>query len=68
MPMEKPPAAERTPGPIAVFSNSYARLPEHFFGLCHIAARRVAKIRASWNNQTAATAVRHVSIAAARST
>src|SRR5271169_931583 len=29
--MEKPLAAERTAGPIAVFSNSYARLPEHFF-------------------------------------
>ena len=29
--MEKPPSAERTAGPIAVFSNSYARLPEHFF-------------------------------------
>ena len=29
--MEKPPTAERTAGPIAVFSNSYARLPEHFF-------------------------------------
>ena len=29
--MEKPPAAERAAGPIAVFSNSYARLPEHFF-------------------------------------
>jgi serine/tyrosine/threonine adenylyltransferase len=29
--IEKPPAAERTTGPIAVFSNSYARLPEHFF-------------------------------------
>ena len=29
--MEKPPAAERTAGAIAVFSNSYARLPEHFF-------------------------------------
>src|SRR5271169_5270600 len=29
--MEKPLAAERTGGPIAVFSNSYARLPEHFF-------------------------------------
>jgi hypothetical protein len=37
-------------------------------GLCHIAVRRVAKIRASRNNQTGATAVRHVSIAAARST
>jgi serine/tyrosine/threonine adenylyltransferase len=29
--MEKPPAAERTADAIAVFSNSYARLPEHFF-------------------------------------
>ena len=29
--MEKPPAAERTAGAIAVFSNSYARLPGHFF-------------------------------------
>ena len=29
--MEMPPTAGRTPGPIAVFSNSYARLPEHFF-------------------------------------
>src|SRR5580692_3752133 len=29
--MEKPLIAERTGGPIAVFSNSYARLPEHFF-------------------------------------
>jgi serine/tyrosine/threonine adenylyltransferase len=29
--MEKPPAAERPPAPIAVFSNSYARLPERFF-------------------------------------
>jgi uncharacterized protein YdiU (UPF0061 family) len=29
--MEKPLAAERTAGPIAVFSNSYARLPERFF-------------------------------------
>ena len=28
---EKPPTAQRTAGPIAVFSNSYARLPEHFF-------------------------------------
>jgi hypothetical protein len=36
--------------------------------LCHIAVRRVAKILASRNNQTGATAVRHVSIAAARST
>ena len=29
--MEKPPTAECTAGPIAVFSNSYARLPERFF-------------------------------------
>jgi uncharacterized protein YdiU (UPF0061 family) len=29
--IEKTSAAERTAGPIAVFSNSYARLPEHFF-------------------------------------
>ncbi len=29
--MEMPPTAGRTPGPIVVFSNSYARLPEHFF-------------------------------------
>jgi uncharacterized protein YdiU (UPF0061 family) len=29
--MEKASAAERTAGPIGVFSNSYARLPEHFF-------------------------------------
>src|ERR1700733_6813854 len=36
-------------------------------GLCHVAVRGVAKIRASRNSQTAATAVRHVSIATARS-
>ena len=29
--MEKPPTAEREAGQIAVFSNSYARLPERFF-------------------------------------
>ena len=29
--MEKPPTAEGTAAPIAVFSNSYARLPERFF-------------------------------------
>ena len=29
--IEKPPTVERTAGPIAVISNSYARLPEHFF-------------------------------------
>jgi serine/tyrosine/threonine adenylyltransferase len=30
-PIEKPRIAERASDPIAVFSNSYARLPEHFF-------------------------------------
>ena len=39
--MEKPPTAERTAGPIAVFSNSYARLPEHFFA--RVAPTPVAK-------------------------
>ena len=29
--MEKPSTVERTADPIVVFSNSYARLPEHFF-------------------------------------
>jgi serine/tyrosine/threonine adenylyltransferase len=29
--IKKASAAERTAGPIAVFSDSYARLPEHFF-------------------------------------
>jgi len=40
-PMEMPPTAGRTPGPIAVFSNSYARLPEHFFA--RLAPTPVAK-------------------------
>jgi serine/tyrosine/threonine adenylyltransferase len=40
--MEKPPAAERTAGPIAVFSNSYARLPEHFFA--RLSPTPVAKV------------------------
>jgi serine/tyrosine/threonine adenylyltransferase len=39
--MEKPPAAERGEGSIAVFSNSYARLPEHFFA--RLSPRPVAK-------------------------
>jgi serine/tyrosine/threonine adenylyltransferase len=30
--LKKPRIAERAAGPIAVFSNSYARLPERFFG------------------------------------
>jgi serine/tyrosine/threonine adenylyltransferase len=29
--VERPPTVERTGGPFAVFTNSYARLPEHFF-------------------------------------
>jgi uncharacterized protein YdiU (UPF0061 family) len=41
--MEKPPAAERTAGPIVVFSNSYARLPEHFFA--RLSPTAVAKPR-----------------------
>jgi uncharacterized protein YdiU (UPF0061 family) len=41
--MEKPPAAERTAGPIAVFSNSYARLPEQFFA--RLSPTRVTKPR-----------------------
>ena len=39
--MEIPPTAGRTPGQIAVFSNSYARLPEHFFA--RLAPMPVAK-------------------------
>src|SRR5580704_17490986 len=39
--MEMPSTAGRTPGPIAVFSNSYARLPEHFFA--RLAPTPVAK-------------------------
>ena len=32
--IEEPRVAERTSHPIAVFSNSYARLPEHFSRDC----------------------------------
>src|SRR5271166_6585460 len=39
--MEMPSIAGRTPGPIAVFSHSYARLPEHFFA--RLAPTPVAK-------------------------
>ena len=58
----------------AAISASYIQKPvdsgavQRVIGLCHIAVRRVVKICASRNNQTAATAVRHLSIAAARST
>ncbi len=41
--IENSPAAERTAGPIAVFSNSYARLPEHFFA--RVSPTPVAKPR-----------------------
>src|SRR6202167_5076303 len=41
--IEKPLAAEHTVGPIAVFSNSYARLPEHFFA--RLSPTTVAKPR-----------------------
>jgi len=41
--MEKPPTAGRASGSIAFFSNSYARLPEHFF--TRLAPTPVAKPR-----------------------
>src|ERR1700735_231497 len=41
--IDKPLAAEHTVGPIAVFSNSYARLPEHFFA--RLSPTTVAKPR-----------------------
>ena len=50
--MEKPPAAERTGGPIAVFSNSYARLPEHFFA--RLSPTPVAKPRLIFFNESLA--------------
>ena len=51
--MEKPPAAERTAGPIAVFSNSYARLPEHFFA--RLSPTAVAKARLIKFNESLAS-------------
>jgi serine/tyrosine/threonine adenylyltransferase len=42
--MEKAAAAARTAGPIAVFSNSYARLPEHFFARCSPTAVTKARL------------------------
>jgi hypothetical protein len=48
--IEKPLAAERTAGPIAVFSNSYARLPEHFFA--RLSPTPVAKPRLIKFNET----------------
>ena len=51
--MEKPPAAERTAGAIAVFSNSYARLPEHFFA--RLSPTTVAKPRLIKFNESLAS-------------
>jgi uncharacterized protein YdiU (UPF0061 family) len=50
--MEKPPAAEGTSRPIAVFSNSYARLPEHFFA--RLSPTPVAKPRVIKFNESLA--------------
>ena len=49
--MEKPPTAERAAGPIVVFSNSYARLPEHFFARLSptaVAGPRLITFNESW--------------------
>ena len=51
--LEKPLAAERTARPIAVFSNSYARLPEHFFA--RLSPTRVAKPRLIKFNESLAS-------------
>jgi serine/tyrosine/threonine adenylyltransferase len=51
--MEKPPAAERPPAPIAVFSNSYARLPERFFA--RLSPTPVAKPRLIKFNESLAS-------------
>jgi serine/tyrosine/threonine adenylyltransferase len=51
--MEKPPAAERTASPIAVFSNSYARLPEHFFA--RLSPTPVAKLHLIKFNESLAS-------------
>jgi uncharacterized protein YdiU (UPF0061 family) len=50
--IEKPLAAERTAGQIAVFCNSYARLPEHFFA--RLSPTPVAKPRLIKFNETLA--------------
>jgi serine/tyrosine/threonine adenylyltransferase len=51
--IEKPLIAERTGGPIAVFSNSYARLPEHFFA--RLSPTPVAKPRLIIFNESLAS-------------
>src|ERR1700732_439819 len=51
--IEKPLIAERTAGPIVVFSNSYARLPEHFFA--RLSPTPVAKARLIKINESLAS-------------
>jgi uncharacterized protein YdiU (UPF0061 family) len=51
--IEKPVIAERAGGPIAVFSNSYARLPEHFFA--RLSPTPVAKPRLIKFNESLAS-------------
>ncbi len=51
--IDKPLAAEHTAGPIAVFSNSYARLPEHFF--TRLSPTAVAKPRLIKFNESLAS-------------
>jgi uncharacterized protein YdiU (UPF0061 family) len=51
--IEKPLIAERAGGPIAVFSNSYARLPEHFFA--RLSTTPVAKPRLIKFNESLAS-------------
>jgi hypothetical protein len=51
--MEKPPTAERAAGPIAVFSDSYARLPEYFFA--RLSPTPVAKARLIKINESLAS-------------
>ena len=54
--MEKAATAERTAGPIAVFSNSYARLPEHFFA--RLSPTPVARPRLITFNESLASELR----------
>ena len=51
--MEKPPGVGRPGAPIAVFSNSYARLPEHFFA--RLSPTPVAKPRLIKFNESLAS-------------
>jgi len=54
--MEKAATAERTAGPIGVFSNSYARLPEHFFA--RLSPTPVARPRLITFNESLASELR----------